>query len=290
MPMSPVPQRIHYREIASADFEKVVGLLLKGFRGRSRAFWVRALNRLADHATPLGFPKYGYLLECDEVPVGVYLQVYSSIVINGETRVRCSTSSLFVERAFQVYAPMLISRAEKYRHVTYCNLTPSPRVVAISEARGFVRYCDGRFLAIPALSRGEPEFKIKAVTAEACVDGELPSFERELLLKHAGYGCISVIGASEGRSYPFVFLPLRRYGVPYVHLAYCRQVQDFVRFAGSLGWFLAWRGYPFASVDSSGPIKGLIGKYFAGRPKYFKGPDRPRLGDIAYSERVMFGF
>jgi hypothetical protein len=30
-------------------------------------------------------------------------------------------------------------------------------------------------------------------------------------------------------------------------------------------------------------------RYFVA-PKYFKGQDKPRLGDIAYSERVMFGF
>jgi hypothetical protein len=24
-------------------------------------------------------------------------------------------------------------------------------------------------------------------------------------------------------------------------------------------------------------------------PKYFKGPDRPRLGDLAYTEIAMFG-
>jgi hypothetical protein len=34
----------------------------------------------------------------------------------------------------------------------------------------------------------------------------------------------------------------------------------------------------------------LIGRYFdATMPKYFKGPDRPRLGDLAYTEAAMFG-
>jgi len=32
-----------------------------------------------------------------------------------------------------------------------------------------------------------------------------------------------------------------------------------------------------------------MGLYFRGRrPKYFKGPDQPRLGDVAYSELPMF--
>ena len=78
--------------------------------------------------------------------------------------------------------------------------------------------------------------------------------------------------------------------MPFAYLAYCRQVDDFVRFAGPLERFLAWRGFPLVVLDSNGPVKGLVGRYFDGAPKYFKGPDRPRLGDIAYSERVMFGF
>jgi len=78
--------------------------------------------------------------------------------------------------------------------------------------------------------------------------------------------------------------------MPFVYLAYCRQLDDFVRFAGPLGRFLAWRRFPLVVLDANGPIGRLIGWYSDGFPKYFKGPDRPRLGDIAYSERVMFGF
>ena len=34
----------------------------------------------------------------------------------------------------------------------------------------------------------------------------------------------------------------------------------------------------------------LVGRYFEGvTPKYFRGPEQPRLGDLAYTEAVMFG-
>ena len=56
------------------------------------------------------------------------------------------------------------------------------------------------------------------------------------------------------------------------------------------GRFLLLRGRPFVLIDANAPIRGLLGKYFQGRmPKYFKGPDRPRLGDLAYTETAMFG-
>jgi hypothetical protein len=42
--------------------------------------------------------------------------------------------------------------------------------------------------------------------------------------------------------------------------------------------------------DGEGPIAGLIGRFFKDRaPKYFKGADRPRLNDLAYTEAVLFG-
>ena len=35
---------------------------------------------------------------------------------------------------------------------------------------------------------------------------------------------------------------------------------------------------------------GLVGAYLDGKsPKYFKGPQRPSFGDLAYTEAVMFG-
>jgi hypothetical protein len=87
------------------------------------------------------------------------------------------------------------------------------------------------------------------------------------------------------------FVPYsRRRGLRSAHLTYCRDQEDFIRFAGPLGRYLARRGVALVSLDANGPISGLIGAYRGGRPKYFKGPEQSRLGDEAYSERVLFGF
>ena len=78
--------------------------------------------------------------------------------------------------------------------------------------------------------------------------------------------------------------------IPCAQLVYCRDVDDFVRFARPIGRFLARRGQALVLIDANGPIPALIGRYFdAKMPKYFKGPDRPRLGDLAYTEAAMFG-
>ena len=290
--MSSLPPRIQCREIGTADIDGIVDLLTSGFRNphRTRGFWRRALKRLSEHPTPPGFPKYGYLLDCEGTPVGVILLIFSSILVNGETRIRCNVSTWYVEPAFRGYAAMLVSRALKHKHVTYFNITPAPHTLPILEAQGYVRYCAGRFVSVPALSAWSYGSRVEAVDPEICPDEDLPSSEIELLLAHANYGCMSLICSSANRRHPFVFVLRRKFGlVPYAYLAYCRDLEDFVRFAGPLGRFLARRGFPLVVLDSNGPVRGLIGTYSAIFPKYFKGPDQPRLGDLAYSERVMFG-
>jgi hypothetical protein len=92
-------------------------------------------------------------------------------------------------------------------------------------------------------------------------------------------------------AHPFVFLPRMIKGIlPCFQLIYCRDLEDYVRFARPLGWHLALRGRPLVLIDSNAPIPGLRGLYFNGAtPKYFKGPERPRLGDLAYTEAAIFG-
>jgi hypothetical protein len=49
-------------------------------------------------------------------------------------------------------------------------------------------------------------------------------------------------------------------------------------------------GIPVPLIGTNQKIAGLPGKYYAGRaPMYYKGPDRPCLGDLAYTETALFG-
>ena len=283
--------QIRCREINETDIAGMVDLLTNGFHARRQEFWACALGRLTEHPTPSGFPKYGYLLECNGVPVGVILLIFSTVIDNSEPKIRCSVSSWYIAPAFRGYAPMLISRALKFKELTYLNITPDPRTYPILEAQGYVRYCAGSFIAIPALSSRPDKTQISLIAPSTLAVEGLQSWEVDLLRRHAGYGCLSLTCRSADRVYPFVFLTYHRFGaVPWAYLAYCRHVDDFVRFAQPLGIFLARHRIMLVELDSNGPINDLVGRYFEGASKYFKGPDRPRLGDIAYSERVMFGF
>ena len=282
--------KVRCREIGPADLAGVAELLASGFPGRSREYWTRALTRLSNRPTPPAFPRYGYLLESEELSVGALLLIYSSIHERGRELVRCNVSSWHVQPAFKAFAPMLVSRALKHPEVTYFNVTPAQHTLPILEAQGYTKYCDGSLLTLPWLSAPLPKASVEQV-APGMLTG-LPVEEEELLLRHASYGCMSLCCGADDGVFPFVFAACRasarRGFAPYARLIYCRALADFARFARPLGVFLARRGLPMVLLDSNGSIPRLRGIYFRNRPKYFKGPRRPRLGDLADSELALF--
>jgi hypothetical protein len=280
---------IRRREIVPDDIDRIVRLLTDGFQERTRSFWERALALISAHPTPPGYPKYGYLLECNGTPVGVTLMIYSTIVVDGRPRIRCSMSSWYVKAEFRTFAAQISSSVFRQKEVTFFNVTPGRHTLRVLEARGYKQYCSGRFVALPALSAWQRGARTRRFGADLSADKDLSAFEVQLLLDHQSYGCVSVTCSLANRRYPFVFQPRRKACLPYAYLVYCRHLEDFVRLAGPLGRFLALHGVPLVVVDANGPIAGLVGRYYDGFPKYFRGPDQPRLGDLAYSEKVLFG-
>lgn len=287
MPTSP---NLRSRSITDSDIDNVAALLAKGFNRRTREYWLRALDRLAKHAPPAGFPKYGYLMEIGGVPVGVILLIFSTVQNDGSYAVRCNVSSWYVDPAYRAHATLLISQALRRKDIAYVNISPASHVQRIIEAQGFSRYSSGQFITIPVLFRltGDNGVLLQADTRP---DVAFEPFERDLLLAHAGYGCISFWIRAADRAYPFVFLPrIIRRCIPCAQLIYCRAIEDLVRFSRPIGRFLLSRGQPLLLIDSNGPIPGLLGKYVEGvAPKYFRGLKPPPLGDLAYTEAAMFG-
>lgn len=290
-PSDSVPSQVGCREILISDLERVTDILTVGFGPKQgRRFWVNAISRLTEHATPPGLPKYGYLLQSDGVPVGVLLLIFSSRLVDGKIRVRCNGSSLYVIPSFRAYAPFLINRALRRKDITYLNLTAAPHTWPMLKAQGYTPFSNGVYIAVPILCRPLPNLRIQAATVETCHEGRLQPFEADLLLTHAKYGCVCVICEFADNIYPFVFGVSRKYGLQVAHVTYCRNQEDFTWLAGSLGRFLRKRGFLWICLDANGPIPGLIGLYRKNRPKYSKGPEPPCLGDLPYTERVMFGF
>jgi len=290
-----IAQRIRCREISEADLDAVAELLTRGFAGRSRDYWMQGLRRQAIRDVPEGYPRFGYMLHNDGCPVGVLLLLYTSRRNGSATMIQCNLSSWYVEPAFRNYAPLLTKIAQRHKEVTYLNISPATWTWPIIEAQGFASYCSGLFFSIPALSGVTKGMTVEIVAPETQAIEGLPDAEVELLTRHACYGCLSLVcRRSSGGAFPFILLPMRiRRGwiaPPAMQLIYCRDVGEFVRFAGPIGRYLAWCGKPFVIIDSNGAIPGLIGTFRPGSmAKYFKGPQRPRLGDLAYTEYVVLG-
>jgi hypothetical protein len=186
---------------------------------------------------------------------------------------------------------MLVSRALRHKDVTYVNVSPAPHTRPIIEAQGFARYCDGIFVAVPMLTDLLGGESVRLFDAGVTPQVNFDARDQDILLRHAALGCVSLWCATAERAYPFVFRRrfVRRI-VPCAQLIYCTDVACFLRFAGPIGRLLARRGMPFVIIDANAPIPGLAGWYSSGKmPKYFKGPLRPRLGDLAYTEHAVMG-
>lgn len=281
--------RIRCRMIVETDAPALSGLLTRGFPDRAPEYWRRALDTLAGRATPEGFPRFGYMLEHEGAPVGVLLMIFSRI---GDQQIRCNISSWYVDPAYRGYASLLIAAAVRHKDVTYVNISPAAHTWRVIEAQGFRRYCNGQMLAVPALSAWTANARVRAFDKKRDYSDALTAQERDLLIAHAERGCLAFIVQEKRAAHPFVFLPRRLIKglFPTLQLVYCRDMADFERFAGPLGRQLMQQGHPTVLVDASEKIPGLFGRFFRDRgPKYFKGPERPRLGDLAFSESVLFG-
>ncbi len=282
--------QVRRREIGTSDLGAVADLLTKGFPGRRRDYWSRGLRRMTERSSlPSGCPRYGYMLETTGGPVGVVLLLFHDGLARGEPNLRCNLSSWYVEPAYRMHAPLLVASALKRRGVTYTNISPAPHTWATIEAQGFTAYAIGQILVAPALSPVREPARVLDFAAGPGRD--IP--EAALLADHAGYGCRSLVVEAQSGTYPFVFLPVRirsgRFPVPVMQLIFCRDIADLPRFTGVLGRALLRHGMAGLLLDGDVPPGGMVAiRRFGGR-KYYRGPDRPRLGDLSYTERAILG-
>ncbi len=274
-----------------ADRDAVADLLSTGFGfRRSHAFWIHVLDVLEHNPAPPGVPTYGHVLESDGRPVGVVLLIFSQPGTDGDG-IRCNMSSWYVEPAFRSYASFLVAQARRFKPATYLNISPAPNTLPIMDAQGWTKYASGLFVAVPAFQRTAIAADARLVPHGGEPGGTCAPFERDLLTRHAAYGCICFWCVAGGRAFPFVFRRRFIKGVlPIAQLVYCGDVADVAKFPGLIGRHLLARACAVVMIDANGPVAGLIGSYIDGmKPKYFKGPTRPRLGDLAYTEAALFG-
>jgi hypothetical protein len=288
--VSPMPG-IRCRQIEQGDIPAVAKLLTQGFPNRNEQFWEHALGQLTRHEPPRHLPKYGYLLETNDAVVGAILMICSAMRTGDGLAPRCNLSSWYVDPAYRTYASLLVSHALRQKDVTYVNVSAAPHTLPIIEAQGFARYTEGLFICIPALKAPFGAEEVTILEAQHDPPVAFDRFDQDVLRHHAELDCLSLWCVTTERAYPFVFRPRMVRGlIPCAQLIYCRDIADFARFAGPLGRYLTRYGKPIVVVDANGAIPGLVGIFRRGsKPKYFKGPQQPRLGDLAYTEYAILG-
>jgi hypothetical protein len=277
------------REIEASDHERLAEFLGRGL-GYHSSFYRSVLEKLRQHDTPPGFPKYGYALESASKIVGSILLIFSRIEQDGIALIRCHVTSWYVEPAYRPFATLFFAKQLKRENVTYMNVSARPPTIPIIMQQGFRKYSNGQFLVptLVNLATASRVTDVLTLDGEAQPNLECSEFERKVLADHAKYGCISVWCVQAGRAYPFVFHERSFRGlIAGVQLVYCRNVEMFARFARPLSLYLLARRKLLVRIDANGPIDGLVGKYIEGmEPRYFKGV-QPRQGDLAYTQTAM---
>jgi hypothetical protein len=272
--------------MVEADQPAVIDLLARGFPKRGRAYWERALTVLSDRDVPAACPRYGFVLVADARVVGVILLIFSERFDDDEPR--CHVSSWYVEPEFRAYASLLISMALKRKRAVYVNTSSASHTRKTIVAQGFTCYARGVFLAVPALAPLARDIALREVGSDETGLGSIST----VLLDHKRYGCVGLVCSRGGVDYPFIFLrrTIPRTMVPCAQLVFCDNLSTFAPFAGTIGRYLLRRGMPILMMDANAPVAGVPGRFLADRqPKFFRGARSPRLGDLTYSEAVLFG-
>lgn len=285
---APPRPSVRCRRMTPADAGPLSALLAQGFPQRDAASWAAVLHLISTYAVEKELPAPGLVLESSGRLVGVLLAI-ARPAAHGPAR--CNLSSWYVEEGFRSYAPLLVAAATRDKSVTYVNISSQRHTRPTIEAQGFRRYADGVVLAAPLLALHAPE-RVSLVTGEPPEGVAVDPADLAAMRDHAGLDCLAVWAVAKGHAHPFLFLRREVAGgrVSVAHAVYCRDVSELARFARPLGRFLAKRGLFAMMVDANGPVPGLPGRFLPGRmPKYAKGPDTPRLGDLSYTEAPLFG-
>jgi hypothetical protein len=276
------------RQIEQNDEIAVVGLLVEGFPVRNADYWLKSLRILQSQVAPKNQPQMGYAMEEDGAIVGVLLNIWTPSSYLKNDQMRANLSSWYVKPAFRSYAAMLLAKACRNAAVTYLNVSPAPHTTQICEAMGFKKYSNGQSICVPFLSHFKMHNRVFRFDTEP---SHLSPMLDKLMRSHVEMGCLGLIGEKEGQYFPFLFVRRRIKGVlPAWQLIYVRELQEFSEFARSIGWFLLKNGSPLLICDGNERPLGMPGKFLHGKvPKYYKGPDRPELCDLSFTEIVVFG-
>lgn len=294
--MQPVAtrERIRCRLIGAEDLGAIVDLLCEGFSGRPRESWERCLALLSERALPDDAPRYGYCLDTGNRLVGVILLIASNRMIEGKPTSFTNVTSWYVNPNYRAYAQLLVSVALRNKDTTYTNVSAAPHTWSIVENQGYTRYCNGLFFAAALLQAPLGGVRILPLGEPGSSSSHEMLSNYAVLRRHQQMGCQVVVCDEGDKATGLIFRRYRirsgRLVLPAMLVIHAPDRPQLIRIAGNLGRYFAWKAAPILVMDADGPVEGLKGIYTETRGrKYFKGPHRPFLCDLADSEFAILG-
>lgn len=278
------------RELEERDLPELAQLMLEGFPRHPRAFWENSLRRIRNRVRAPGTPQYGYGIE-EHGLQGAVLTLGSVHGPTDSPQTIVNISSWTVRPSHRgVPARELYRYASRFDRFTYSNLSPAPHTLKTIKQSGFRERTAGQIIAIGV--RASDPRPTQIVSLQDAERAGLTPQKTAMLRYHSNLGCIAFCLELPDRLAPLIFLPRRiKPGLPVAQLIYCEHMDDFQDNSRSIYLSLLARGYPAILVDASGPLIGLIGKYFPEKaPKYYKGQPPVYAVDHTYSEMIYVGF
>jgi len=278
------------RQLEHTDLPVVARLLAEGFPRQPLAFWQDRVRAMAQREAPPGTPHFGYGLDVGGLQ-GVVL-TFGSLHGPAETRQTIvNISSWTVRPAFRGLAAIELYRcATNADGMTFSNLSSAARTQKTIKKCGFIERTAGQVIAVGVTrSRGRRPLIISLNDAERA---GLSSERAVMMHDHQARGCLTFCLEGRDRLAPFMFLPRRvNPGIPVAQIIYCERLSDLTDNSRTVTLEVLKRGFAALLIDASGPIKGLMGRYFPNRaPKYYKGPMPIYAVDHSYSEMIYIGF
>jgi hypothetical protein len=279
---------VKIRPLEDSDQQSVVTLLTEGFMRRNYNYWMNCWRYLQSQFVPSDQPRFGWGMEQEGVLVGVILNLWRPQERCMAGRPVANLSSWYVKPEYRSFAAMLLARASRDPNVTYLNVSAAKPTVKICEAFGFQMYSRGQALAIPLLSVGKSSSKVFRFGTQAA---RLSKVQTDLVESHLAFGCVALVGEIDGQQTPLLFVKRKVRGyIPALQLIYTENDQVIRRLIHSLGFELLKLGQIFVILDADEKLDYAVSKFFADTgARYFKGPAKPRAGDMSYTEIPAFG-
>ncbi len=258
--------------------EAAVSLLVEGL-GRTASYWRRSFDRSADAVFG-----HGLLIHKDDEYQGVLLVFSSSReAADGRSRRWLNLSSWYVREAYRNLAVAMLAQVVGERDAVITNLSAKPNVAKILEAFRFQCHSPSLMLAAPLWSNA-PGARASVASLGA---GELAPFQprlQEILRDHLQAGWIGGVLSSNVEPAPFLFMPMRKFGLPFAMLAYCADMGLLRQNISSVYRHVLVRGYPLLALPSNELFQDVRGKQVDRFPWYILDRQEDAAPDLLYSE------